>query len=60
MGHRQRMQTCIKNSVCVTQYGFRPQRSTSHALYVIRRIQDYTEVKDTPIEFSPFGLGESF
>lgn len=42
---RQRMQTCIENSVCATQYGFRPQRSTSHALYIIRRIQDYAEVK---------------
>ena len=31
--------------MCATQYGFRPQRSTSHALYIIRRIQDYAKVK---------------
>ena len=28
-----------------TQYGFRPNRSTSHAIYVLRRIQDYSEIK---------------
>ena len=28
-----------------TQYGFRPNRSTSHAMYVLRRIQDYSDIK---------------
>ena len=44
---RQRMQVAIDNSLSDTQYGFRPQRSTSHAIYVIRRIQDFAGTKGT-------------
>ena len=44
---RQRMQVAIDNSLSDTQYGFRPQRSTSHAIYVIRRIQDVAGTKGT-------------
>ena len=43
---RQRMQNAIESHLSNTQYGFRPQRSTSHAIYVIRRIQDFAEQKD--------------
>jgi hypothetical protein len=40
---RVRLQEKIEDKVCNTQFGFRPKKSTSHALYVIRRIQDYSE-----------------
>ena len=36
---RCRMQDAIGRSLCKAQYGFRPSRSTSHALYIIRRMQ---------------------
>lgn len=42
---RQRMRKVIEGSLCNTQYGFRPQRSTSHALYIVQRIQDYAKIK---------------
>ena len=42
---RERIQEVIEEKLCRTQYGFRPSRSTSHAMYVIRRIQDYAEMK---------------
>ena len=42
---RQRMQNAINDALSNTQYGFRPQRSTSHAIYLIRRLQDYAESK---------------
>merc|ERR1712115_74969 len=29
--------------VSQAQYGFRPAKSTAHAIYIIRRIQDYAE-----------------
>jgi len=35
-----------------TQYGFWPQRSTSHAIYVIRRIQDFAEAKGTRLSLA--------
>ena len=31
---RQRKQKVIEDSLCNSQYGFWPQRSTSHALYI--------------------------
>ena len=42
---RQRMQNAINDALSNTQYGFRPQTSTSHAIYIIRRLQDYAESK---------------
>ena len=42
---RYRMQQAIEDKLSKTQYGFRPGKSTSDALYVIRRIQDYAESK---------------
>ena len=39
----------MQNALSNTQYGFRPQRSTSHAIYIyiyiIRRLQDYAKSK---------------
>ena len=56
---RQRMQTRIENSVCATQCGFRPQRSTSHAWYIIRRIQDYAEVKGARLSLALLDWGKT-
>jgi retron-type reverse transcriptase len=40
---RQRVQLLVEKHLSATQYGFRPAKSTSHAIYVIRRIQEYAE-----------------
>ena len=42
---RARMQSATETLLSKTQYGFRPNRSTSHAMYVLRRIQDYSDIK---------------
>ena len=42
---RARTQSATEFLISKTQYGFRPNRSTSHAIYVLRRIQDYSEIK---------------
>ena len=44
---RSRMQKAVGDELTKTQYGFRPGKSTSHAIYVARRIQDYAESKGT-------------
>ena len=44
---RSRMQKAVEDKLAKTQYGFRPGKSTSHAIYVVRRIKDYTESKGT-------------
>ena len=40
---RQRLQAVLETSLSKTQYGFRPSRSTSHAIFLTRRIQDISE-----------------
>ena len=40
---RNRMQQVLEGSLCSTQYGFRPGRSTAHAIYLTRRMQDIAE-----------------
>ena len=37
------MQQVLEDSLCSTQYGFRPGRSTAHAIYLTRRMQDIAE-----------------
>ena len=44
---RSRMQNSVEHLLTRTQYGFRPSKSTSHAIYLIRRIQDFAESKAT-------------
>lgn len=39
---RVRIQKALEKHICTTQYGFRQNKSTSHALYIIRRVQDST------------------
>ena len=40
---QQRLQVVLENTITQTQYGFRPSRSTSHALFLTKRIQDIAE-----------------
>ena len=40
---RKRIQEEVEDIVSQAQYGFRPAKSTAHAIYIIRRIQDYAE-----------------
>ena len=42
---RARVQKAVEFKVSPTQYGFRPNRSTAHATYLIRRLQDWSEQK---------------
>ena len=43
---RNRIQRAVECKVTSTQYGFRPNRSTAHATYLIRRLQDWSEQKN--------------
>ncbi len=40
-----RMQNSVEHLLTRTQYGFRPSKCTSHAIYLIRRLQDFAESK---------------
>ena len=42
---RTRIQKAVGSKLSETQFGFRPNRSTSHATYIIRRLQDWSEQK---------------
>ena len=57
---RQRMQKVIEDSICCTQYDFRPQRSTSNALYIIRRIQYFAEIKGTKLSMAMLDWEKAF
>ena len=46
---RERIQTGIEAFVTKTQYGFRPARSTSHAIFILKRIQEFAESTGTPL-----------
>ena len=41
---RARMQEATEQVLSRTQNAFRPHRSTSHAIYILRRIQNYSEI----------------
>ena len=57
---RQRMQNAINDALSNTQYGFRPQRSTSHAIYIIRRLQDYAESKGARLSLALLDWEKAF
>ena len=40
---RKRLQVVLEDHLCETQYGFRPSWSTSHAIFLTRRLQDISE-----------------
>ena len=54
------MQNAIESHLSNTQYGFRPQRSTSHAIYVIRRIQDFAEAKGSRLSLALLDWEKAF
>ena len=57
---RSRMQEPIEQHLTKTQYGFRPNRSTSHAIYIIRRIQDYAESKAAKLSIALLDWEKAF
>lgn len=56
----QRMQAAIDNTLSDTQYGCPPQRSTSHAIYAIRRIRDFAEAKGTQFSLALLDWEKAF
>ena len=50
----------LKLPLCPTQYGFRPQKSTSHAIYIIRRIQDFAEMKGAKLSMAMLDWEKAF
>ena len=40
---RTRTQEEVEKTISGTQYGFRPAKNTAHAIFIIRRIQDFVE-----------------
>ena len=40
---RTRLQEQLESFITETQFGFRPNKSTAHATYVIRKMMDYAE-----------------
>jgi hypothetical protein len=46
---RARIQREVEDIVSKAQYGFRPAKSTAHAIYIIRRLQDYAEKTRGPL-----------
>ena len=57
---RVRMQEALEETKCKTQYGFRPKRSTAHAIYVIRRVQDYAELKGAKLSMALLDWEKAF
>ena len=57
---RVRIQKALETHVCTTQYGFRPAKSTSHAIYIIRRIQDYAESKGAKLNMALLDWEKAF
>merc|ERR1712023_395120 len=57
---RFRIQDAVEELLCKTQYGFRPKRSTSHALYIIRRIQDFAEMKGARLSMALLDWEKAF
>ena len=57
---RVRMQKAVESRLCKTQYGFWPSRSTSHALYLIRRMQDFAESKGAQLSLALLDWEKAF
>ena len=55
-----RLQSAIEHKISKTQYGFRPGRSTAHALYIIRMIQDYSEQKHATLNLALLDWEKAF
>ena len=57
---RSRMQDAVAQHVSKTQYGFCPGKSTSHAIYIIRRIQDFAESKSAKLSLALLDWEKAF
>ena len=57
---RIRVQTAVESKISPTQYGFRPNRSTAHAAYVVRRVQDWSEQKKANLHLTLFNFQKAF
>ena len=49
---RARMEEAVDKHLSRKQYGFRAKGSTSHAVYLLRRIQDYAEMKGAKLSLA--------
>ena len=57
---RSRMHKAVEGKLTKIQYGFRPGKSISHAIYVVRRIQDYAESKGTRLSLAVLDWEKAF
>ena len=57
---RSRMQTAIAHRITKTQFGFRPNMSTSHAIYIIRRLQDFAESTSSKLSLAMLDWEKAF
>ena len=46
---RERIQSHTEKLVTDTQFGFRPAKSTAHAIFIVRRLQDFSEETGCPL-----------
>ena len=54
------MHAAVSHETTKTQYGFRPGMSTSHAIYIIRRIQDFAESKSSKLSLALLDWEKAF
>ena len=57
---RSRMHAAVSHETTKTQYGFRPGMSTSHAIYIIRRVQDFAESKSSKLSLALLDWEKAF
>ena len=57
---RCRIQEAAEHLLHNEQYGFRPKRSTSHPLFIIRRLAEIAEEGQTPVVFAFLDWGKAF
>ena len=57
---RARIQAELETEVTETQYGFRPAKSTAHAIFVIRRMQDFAEKSNPPLDMTLLDWEKAF
>jgi hypothetical protein len=57
---RIRIEAAVEERITKTQYGFRQSRSTAHAIYIIRRIQDYAEQKGVAMNLALLDWEKAF
>ena len=57
---RSRMQTAISHQISKTQYGLRTAMSTAHAIYVVRRIQEYAESTSSALSLALLDWEKAF